>query len=934
MLPDTGLYCAVGIKQGQVKHKFSNSIEAVESESQDFNKAGFDSYFACASFSSEERKQEQVNRVRSLWMDIDCGEGKDYTTKNEAVAALKAFCKTTTLPKPFLVDSGRGLHVYWPFDHDVGKAEWLPLAKALKKAAVENELHIDPVCTADAARVLRVPNTLNYKNIENPVGVKILTFGNKHPINLYREALQRYFIEEKPAVLATRELDPLTKMLMGNYESEFAKIARKSLGGTGTGCAQIKHALEESATLYEPLWHAALSIAYRCSDADAAIHKLSRNHPNYDPDETDRKAQGTAGPRTCDWYRNESGNGAACEGCTHKITSPIQLGKTLKTPEPEPPDEPETVEGEEVHEEPVAEHKIPDYPFPYLRGVNGGVYRKDRTPDGEVEEVLVYDYDLYVTRRIHDDQLGECAVMKLHLPRDPVREFALPLKVIQSSDKMRDALSEQGVAFTGMKGLQNIMTYTSSFVKHLQAKMQAEKARTQFGWADGDTKFIVGSREISESGVNHSPPSSTTAELVPYMKPTGTLEAWKEAYGMYKPYESTAQGHIFALLSAFGSPVLKFTGTAGALISLQNVTSGTGKTSLLRLVCSVWGQPNKLLLLAQDTTMAKMQRMGVMNCLPNCFDEMTNTKPEDLSNLVYAISQGRGRNRMMSGSNAERVNNTTWDGLSLCNGNASIVAKLSSHKATAEGELMRVLEYKVALQEIPDGLRKVTLTDTNYGLAGDIYAAWLVTNRDKLPVLLDKARKKINAMMESMVVKERFWLSTLAANYVGGVIAKGLGLHDYDMDLVLQWMCNHALNQRETVKASIMPEGNILGEFVNEHFGALNIMNEDEVDPLTLKPLIKVPYNKLVGRFDARESSLYISTAVFKEYCTKRQVDMEDLLNSKSDDFQFVGRGKHRLGTGNKVCNGMPPVWALKFIISGDILEAVRGNSVAEAAPA
>ena len=919
MLPDTGLYCAVGIKQGLVKQKFSTSIEAVESESHEFTKAGFDSYFACASFASEERKQDVVDRVRSLWLDIDCGETKDYPDKKDAAAALKQFCITLSLPKPFIVDSGRGLHVYWPFDHDVPKDEWLKLAKALKRAAAENDFHIDPVCTADAARVLRVPNTLNFKNLENPVGVKILSFGNKRPISLYREALQRFFIEEKPAQNTRMELDPLTKMLMGNYESEFAKIARKSLGDSGTGCAQIKHALVESATLYEPLWHAALSIAYRCSDGEQAIHKLSNKHPDYDPSETEKKAQGTAGPRTCDWYRNESGNGELCAGCTNKVTSPIQLGKVLKTPEPE------VVEAntEEPKEEAPTEDTIPDYPFPYLRGVNGGVYRKDRNPDGEVEEVLVYDYDLYVTKRIHDDQHGECAVMKLHLPHDPIREFSLPLKTIQATDKMRDALSEQGVTFSGVKGLQNIMTYTSTFIKHLQSKMQAEKARTQFGWADGDTKFILGSREISAAGVRHSPPSSTTAELAPHMKPVGDFEAWKEAFNMYKPYEDGAQGHIFALLSAFGSPILKFTGTAGALVSLQNVTSGTGKTSLLRLVCSVWGNPEKMLLLAQDTTMAKMQRMGVMNCLPNCFDEMTNTKPEDLSNLVYAISQGRGRNRMMSGANAERINNTTWDGLSLCNGNASIVAKLSAHKATAEGELMRVLEYKVNLQEIPDGLKKATAADVNYGWAGEVYATWLVANRERLPDLLDKARKKINKIMGTMVVKERFWLSTLSANYVGGVVARGLGLHNYDMDLVLMWMCEHALKQRESVKTCILSDSNLLGEFVNENYGAFVIVNSNEIDPLTLKSMVKVPFHKIVGRFDAQDNALYISTTIFKEYCTRRQADMDSILGSPSEDFTFVGRSKQRLAAGIKVCGGMPAVATLKFTVSKNILESL-----------
>jgi hypothetical protein len=42
---------------------------------------------------------------------------------------------------------------------------------------------------------------------------------------------------------------------------------------------------------------------------------------------------------------------------------------------------------------------------------------------------------------------------------------------------------------------------------------EAEKARQQFGWHDDDTKFIIGNREVTASGVNYSPSSNATAEV-------------------------------------------------------------------------------------------------------------------------------------------------------------------------------------------------------------------------------------------------------------------------------------------------------------------------------------------------------------------------------------------------------------------------------------
>ena len=56
--------------------------------------------------------------------------------------------------------------------------------------------------------------------------------------------------------------------------------------------------------------------------------------------------------------------------------------------------------------------------------------------------------------------------------------------------------------------------------------------RLQFGWADKDSKFIVGDREITKDGVYHSPPSSITANLAQALTPKGTLAAWKEVFNL------------------------------------------------------------------------------------------------------------------------------------------------------------------------------------------------------------------------------------------------------------------------------------------------------------------------------------------------------------------------------------------------------------------
>ena len=52
------------------------------------------------------------------------------------------------------------------------------------------------------------------------------------------------------------------------------------------------------------------------------------------------------------------------------------------------------------------------------------------TKDGDPIEKQIYHNDLYVVRRIWDDEVGESIMMRLHLPQDAVREFTISLAIV------------------------------------------------------------------------------------------------------------------------------------------------------------------------------------------------------------------------------------------------------------------------------------------------------------------------------------------------------------------------------------------------------------------------------------------------------------------------------------------------------------------------
>lgn len=120
------------------------------------------------------RSKENAVEFKTLFMDIDVKEGT-YATTEEVLQALTDCCVQMNLPQPnMVVLSGTGgAHAYWCLSHRIPRERWQPMAEKLVAAAREFGLKFDAQCTTDAARILRVPDTLNFKR-DDPLPVTML----------------------------------------------------------------------------------------------------------------------------------------------------------------------------------------------------------------------------------------------------------------------------------------------------------------------------------------------------------------------------------------------------------------------------------------------------------------------------------------------------------------------------------------------------------------------------------------------------------------------------------------------------------------------------------------------------------------------------------------------------------------------------------------
>ena len=941
ILPADGYYAWVRIKNKKPRQVLTDSIEALKPIARNAVEHGADLYFGCAAYSTDQnRTKTNVKSVKSFWLDLDCGDDAPYATKQEGHDALRAFCKRTGMPKPFVVDSGRGLHVYWPLEQSILAAIWQVYANSLVKLCAARGLDIkDPGCSTDVARILRVPGTLNYKNPDAPLQVRLLHTGAITPWDTFQKTLQSAcgeadingFHEPTTGIVPYAKLDATTRATMGlsSQIASFKKILH--LSAAGKGCEQIIYAYENQADIREPFWRAVLSVAHVCDDRDKAIHIVSRKHPKYDAAETEEKAARTVGPLSCAEFCKEGIKGL-CETCTYhnKLKSPISIGHQIAEST-----NPIVVESIAAIVGVTEESLIPELPFPYFRGVKGGIFRKTPLgPEGEPgEDEVIYEYNLDVIRRVIDPEKGATLIIHHALPMDGIKEFTISLSDAQSTERMKDVLSFNEVV-AHKPQMNKIGTYMVEAVRQMQKNTAADMACTQMGWTEDMKGIVWGRRLFTADGPRYSPPASKAVSVANMMKQVGTFESWEEVAGQYgKP---GFELHACCMLLALGSLLNPFTHEDPVWIHLFSSDSGTGKTTLLRVINSMWGDPQAMLLTVVDTWNSVEKRRVVFNNIALCQDEITNIPVEQLSEIAYSQSQGREKNRL-SNASTEMVNNDRRCNNFFTNGNRSMMDALSSVKTNAAGEFARMIEVPLAaLPEKVAGEDNFSAIYHNYGHVGPLFAMWLLTHKDEIQGRVDAAKMRFEIEFKGLS-SERNWVATTAILLTMFDIVREMGiLKSYDLDRLYASWTRHMHLIRNTTSKQIVSHKSVLADFINENHANIVIPDSHVATVIAANPTTASLYgkkterdarNKLVVRWESTTRTLFISQSEFRIYCNRRSHSYIDFLAYYTKQKSFLGVIDKALGEGTGVVSIVAKVLAFE-ITPGSELDSAIGRIV------
>ena len=893
ILPQKGYLCVceqVAIKEKSTfKNYWFDSADDALRWSLKLDAAGKTAFIAQASFlkMGEEwtgRAGSGAAYFRNFFLDIDCGEGKPYPTQTKGLKALASFCKVSSLPFPAVVSSGNGLYAHWVLDSDLPASLWYGVAQLFQKVVKHYapDLDVDGLST-DRARVLRPVGVTHRKDADNPKPVRLIK--DCEPINtgnmcrLIKLAFEA--TGEKLAVPKKQSIVTNAEFLSGLNDyppSSAEKISEK--------CAQIAHLKSVKGDVAEPYWYAMVALMRHCVEGSELIHEWSSGHGDYRRETTDSKIlqleRNSIGPSTC--ARFSDCNPDLCKGCQYagQLTSPITLGVVAPAPLMV------TEESRVVDaENPVVT------PQGWLMSDKGTFYVGEDVP------VKFYDYPVYVSS-VNMDHHGESFTLRHRMPFEGWQEVTMATSKLHKADTFFPVIMDAHILVTGKEEKGLFMAYVSTFMSELKKRHRCNKLSGQMGWyrEDDGYAFIHGDSIYRKDGSIQNVGYSVSApEFVKSIKPHGDMTDWVKQTALLN--QDGLEGLAFEFIcTAFGSPLVKFSGYEGAMLSVVG-GSGLGKTLTGKWGLSAWGDPLKMLINQDDTQNVTVGRLGTYNTLPAYIDEVSNITPENLSHLAYRITQGRDKVRMDRNAK-ERSNINTWNLLATVSSNHSLMDKLLTLKGDPGPEFNRIFEYEIGENNgftREEGKIVFDAVSQGYGQVGRDYAMWLVQNQDThtkaLNMYTELLAKKAGAKAD-----ERFWVMTGAVAVYGATIARRLGLSHVDIERLVPWIVTQIKEMRKYKEAEGFDAVSFMGNLLDKYSSSvLRVASYDPHNTQIQQGYLE-PRIKLVARVELDKKMLWISAETIRFELSKMHLSVRKVAALLHGKGLIKTSGRVTLGRG------------------------------------
>lgn len=852
------------------------------------------------------RKAANATLFKAIWIDCDVkpGDANHYHTMQEAFAALTAFRQSAGLPFPsVIVNSGGGLHIYWVSDTPLTLDDWRPYAHGLKALLLNAGVKCDTGLTTDAARILRVPGTLNHK-YDPPRPVQLLHNGVPYTFEQTIGFLKHAKLEPTTSQVSVPAKSPVVVIEPGAVfdapDSAFGGLAPDDALQAGIepreaflvdpaplfsskGCAFLTNALLTGGKDYDnPQWNLSVLCTAFMENGNAIAHAISKGYAEYDQAETqalyerkvaDRADRGIGYP-SCAAI---AGSGSAvCQGCPHfkKGKSPLNIRPTTAVITA-------TVKGATPKSATAQQLLLPDG---YDVDAEGRIcFIEEKTnKGGDVVEIW--------KPLFHNKIIGAYAekdpdVLHMHISLDKGNWEWVALRLSEVSGAGYEKnLTALKLLYTKHK--QEIEAFVMSFMAKLKAASVLQKSLS-FGWyrPQGPIEGFAFGGELIHTDGTRTPATLTDPTLRPRYTPTGNAQDWHQAASYIFRQQRADLDCIIA--SAFAAPLMEFTGVTAAVLASMG-EPGSGKSYAMKLAAAVWGKHDETIERKTSTEKGLLLRLGQTGNLPAYWDEISDTKVQNRFLGVQSQIDG-GSEGSRATVNIKQQVRGTWCTLAVINGNMSwrdfIIAKQPTHGAG----LRRTLEYWVP-EKVPNPQGQVNPSEADKALAlvmhsfgnvGMEYIEYIVTHLAQVQQIIDNHTQALERRL-SPDKKENMWVALCATVLAGAELAACLPTPvDLKVNRLFDFLVNVFLdNRRFMASANLNPVDtaeDFLAQYLKDRFnetiwtmGLTNSMGRAaKVEWRRIQPNANVSHGVSV-RWDRVSMTLRFSRTNFFDWCSQK----------------------------------------------------------------
>ena len=454
--------------------------------------------------------------------------------------------------------------------------------------------------------------------------------------------------------------------------------------------------------------------------------------------------------------------------------------------------------------------------------------------------------------------------------------------VMSNNTEFGALLAERGI-FCLPNEFKELKDLLMEWLKKIQEQQRVKRSFTHLGWmekdavhlgfAHGETAFYPNGTK--ETGIKIATPKGK--EHAKYFVPQGSRAKWQSVADFLATQGNLSLLAIFA--TSFGSPLMRFSGHSGAVVSIVSAASGVGKSSTLLASQSVWGRPGSTVHAATDTILSLASKMGFTKNLPVYWDDIKGDQKlwKSFSDMIYQVTQGKEKSRLYNTGNPQPAQE--WCCLAIVAANDSIFEVMKRYNGDTDSGVTRVFE--IVDEERPDPVPNTFFGQCrdNYGWAGAVYAEWLAKNYVRAEQLVQKTTEELSLEVK-MTSEERFWVAAMATMIVGAMFAKHLKLVDFDVPALKKFLVKRFYELRTqkaqaTVEAG--PAEQIAAIYYDHQGSKLEIASLPK-NRHTAVVIIRPPANKVVDITLVKDTgTMRIRRAKFNDWCVRKGLSPETL---------------------------------------------------------